>query len=145
MSKVVGHRYSVCWYTPYTEPPEGYDRFPLSVEIGPKVSTRHTPPEILAKIEELNDLHAFEHTTPKGATWTIRPWSVGCGSITVPTRVVPLKSKQRTRRKNLWKRCLKKHGIFVHEAEAEYRAKIETDRAHYGISELTKVIPCPPK
>jgi hypothetical protein len=141
MAKVIGHRFSVCWANPYTEPPEGYDRYPLTVETR---KSHPTPPEITAKIEELGRLHGKTETFA-GKTIRINPWGLGCGAETVPTRVVPLKSKQRQRRKNLWKRCAKKHGIFVHEAEAEYRAKIETDRAHYGISELTKEIPCPPK
>ena len=131
----------MCWSNPYTEPPEGYDRYPLSVE---QKKSRPVPQEVLDKKDELGSLHGHEEIFAGKTIW-ISPWSVGIGSITVATRTVPLKSKQRTRRKNLWKRCLKKHGIFEHEARAEYRAKINEKRKHYGVSELEVNIQCPPK
>lgn len=141
MAKVTGFRFSVCWSNPYTEPPEGYERYPLSIE---QKKSRPIPQEVTDLKEKLGRLHGHEEVFAGKTIW-ISPWSVGIGSITVASRVVPLKSKQRQRRKNLWKRCQKKHGIFEHEAREEYRAKIDTDRAHYGVSELEVTIQCPPK
>lgn len=46
-----------------------------------------------------------------------------------PARTLPLESKQRVRRRNLWKRLLKRYPMFL---EAFYRDAIAAKPDHYG-------------
>lgn len=48
-----------------------------------------------------------------------------------PARRLSLESKQRIRRRNLWKRLLKRYPLFV---EAFYKERVESQPEHYGAS-----------
>lgn len=50
-------------------------------------------------------------------------------STHVPTRQLPLASKQRIRRRNLWKRLLKHYPLYVHQF---YEEKVTPYPDHYG-------------
>jgi hypothetical protein len=46
-----------------------------------------------------------------------------------PARTLPLASKQRIRRRNLWKRLLKRYPMFL---DAFYAERVQADPEHYG-------------
>ncbi len=59
MAKVVGHRLSVRWGNPYTQPPDGKEPTQLVMEVR---KPHPIPPEITAKLEELG---------PLGSGWSL--------------------------------------------------------------------------
>lgn len=106
--------WEVSWSNPYKPRPEGFPQVILRVEqVLPPGSGAQCPQEIDECWEEM------------------RTYGYGVRVYTppIPTRQLPLASKQRIRRRNLWKRLLKRYPLFVSDWYAEeVQARVE----YYG-------------
>ena len=107
--------WEVRWAFPHEKPPEGFPEVMLRIEVvrPNKAGSGPPPPDILECWQE------------------VRQYGY-CMSLYlpyVPVRRLPLESKQRIRRRNLWKRLLVRSPMFI---EQFYREAVEAQPAHYG-------------
>lgn len=107
--------WAVIWRNPYEPRPEGFPEVMLRVEqerpagagAGP------CPPEI----DE-----CWQEMSPYG-------YCVSVYMSHIPTRTLPIASKQRIRRRNLWKRLLKSYPMFVGDWYAD---QVKARPEYYG-------------
>lgn len=107
--------WQVRWRNPYTPRPEGFPEVFLRIEVplAKGQGAGHCPSEIDEAWEEMR-MYGY------GVSWHLEA---------PPVRQLPLASKQRLRRLNVWKRMLKRYPMFCSDFYAE---KIQSNPDHYG-------------
>lgn len=105
----------VIWRSPYTPRPEGFPEVALSIDLErpPGAGAGPCPAEIDECWQEMREYG----------------YCVSVHLNYVPARQLPLASKQRIRRRNLWKRLLKKYPMFVSDWYAE---QVQSRPDYYG-------------
>lgn len=106
--------WQVAWSNPHRIRPKDYPEIMLSVRV------MRYDGESMQTPDEIYD--CWEEMRPYG-------YSICCAVDTPPTRRLSLESKQRMRRRNLWKRLLKRYPMFVSEWYAD-QVQARTD--YYG-------------
>lgn len=109
------HVWSVVWRNPYNPRPEGFPQVVLRLCIPSRKGqgAGPCPPEIDACWEEMRHYGYC-------VQWHLEK---------PPARTLPLESKQRIRRRNHWKRLLKRYALFV---EQFYAQDIQARPEYYG-------------
>lgn len=107
--------WEIRWRNPYKPRPEGFPEVMLRVEIERPAGAGAGPCPV--EIDE-----CWQEMREYG-------YGVSVFKVHLPARELPLASKQRIRRRNVWKRMLKKYPLFV---EDFYRERIQAQPAHYG-------------
>lgn len=107
--------WQVIWSNPYKPLPEGFPRVILRIEtvLAKGQGAGQCPQEIHEAWEEMR---AYGYCV----SWHLEG---------PPARQLPLASKQRIRRRNLWKRLLKRYPMFL---ETFYQEAVEARPDYYG-------------
>lgn len=106
--------WEVSWSNPYKPRPEGFPQVILRVE---QITTPSGGAACPKEIDECwEEMHAYGY----GVRVHVPP---------APTRQLPLASKQRIRRRNLWKRLLTRAPLFVSDW---YQEQVQAKPEYYG-------------